>query len=200
MSYGLFYSPGACSFVPHVVLRELGLPFELSRVDLGNRTGDWMATNPKGYVPALRLPDGALLTETAVMIQYLAERAPEKKLSPAYGSWERVRFDETIVFITTELHKGMSPIYNPKAGPEFKASLTDRLTKRFAILGEMIAKTGHPFGDAYTFADPYAFWVLRQWKRNIQTPWPHASLADFYAKTLERPAVKAAVEAERIEV
>ena len=94
----------------------------------------------------------------------------------------------------------MFPIYNPKANDELKASVIERLTKRFTILGEMIGRTGHPFGTSYTLADPYAMWTLRQWKRNVKQPFPHASLAPFYASMLERDTVKAAVAAEGIEM
>lgn len=205
MTYTLFHSPGACSLVPHVVLREAGLPFELVRVDLGRKAVaqdgiDWLALNPKGYVPALRLPSGELLTEAAVMVQYLADQVPEKKLAPPLGTFERVRFAETIHFMASELHKGMSPFYNPKANDEFKASLLDRLTKRFGILDELVGARSYLYGDAFTVADAYALFVLRQWKRNVKTDWPGAHLAGYYARLVERPSVQAMAAAEHIEL
>ena len=145
MTITLFYSPGACSISPHIALRESGLAFEIVRVDLGKKTygpdgADYLKVCPKGYVPAVRLSDGQMLTENAVMIQYIADLVPEKHLATAAGTFERVRFAELLNFIATELHKGMSPMYNAKAGEEYKAFLEDRLTKRFLVLDGVPAK------------------------------------------------------------
>jgi glutathione S-transferase len=203
VTYTLFYTPGTCSLVPDIVLREAGLPLALVRVDLGKRTaseGDWLAINPKGYVPALRLPNGELLTETAVMVQYLADQVPEKKLAPELGTFERVRFDEMLAFITTELHKGMSPIYSPKATDDFKASLIERLTKRYAILGEMVGDKTWLTGDTFTIADAYATFVLRQWKRFVKLPHPSPHLASYHARLTSRPSAIAAAAAEQTEL
>ncbi len=131
----LYYAPGACSINPHIALREAGLPFQLVKVDLRAKTieggGSYLEVNPKGYVPALRLEDGQVLTENAVMAQYIADLAPAAKLAPPVGTMERLRLAEALVFIATELHKGMSPFYNPNATDELKASLKERLLLRW---------------------------------------------------------------------
>src|SRR2546423_8762653 len=133
MAYTLYYSPGACSISPNVALREAGIDFDLVKVDLRGKKlasgDDFHAVNPKGYVPALRLPDGQILTEGAVMVQYIADRAPEKQLAPASGM-ERYRLQEWLNFIATELHKGMSPLYNALANADYKEQLKQRLATR----------------------------------------------------------------------
>src|SRR5688572_1790006 len=111
----VYYSPGACSLSPHIVLRELGLPFETVKVDLGTkRTADgrdFNAVNPKSYVPALELDEGGVLTEGPAIVQYLADRKPDAKLVPANGTIERYRLQEWLAFISTELHKGMGSLF-----------------------------------------------------------------------------------------
>jgi glutathione S-transferase len=194
----LYFTPGACSINPHIVLRELGIPFELVQVDLRTKKtadgGDFRAVSPKGYVPALRLPDGQVLTENAVMVQYLADLAPEKHLAPAPGSFERLRLAETLVFIATELHKGMSPLYNPAAGPEFRAALFERLDLRWRHLASALGEQPYLLGD-FSVADAYAFYVMRAWQRVHGQRLPPALVA-YYARLSARPSVKAALEAE----
>lgn len=194
----LYFTPGACSINPHIVLRELGIPFELVKVDLRakkNADGsDYLAVNPKGYVPALRLPDGNVLTENAVMVQYLADLAPEKKLAPAQGSFARLRLAEALVFVATELHKGMSPLYNPAASAEFRASLIERLGLRWSYLASCVGDGPYLFGD-FTVADSYAFYVMRAWQRVHKQTLP-AGLEAYYARLAERPTVKQALEVE----
>jgi glutathione S-transferase len=203
VNYTLYWAPHTCSLSPHIVLREADLPFDLVRVDLrekkltGGTANDWLAINPKGYVPALRIPSGEILTEGAVMVQYLADRAPEKNLAPAYGSMERFRLMEWLHFIATELHKGMSPLYNPLANDEFKKALKEqRLVGRWTTLAEGIGDKPYLTGD-FSIADAYAFYVLRAWKYAQKEPldrWP--SLQAYYDRIVARPAVAAALEAE----
>lgn len=199
MSHTLYYAPGACSLVPNIVLREAAVPFELVRVDLRNKklaTGeDYLAVNPSGYVPALRLPDGSVLTEAAVMIQYIADQRHDTKLVPPLGTMERYRAMELLNFIATELHKSSSPLFNPTANEEFKASIKTRLAARFTTL-EQHLRDGYLMGS-FGLADAYAFYVLRSWqhahKENL-TRWP--GLADYYTRLAARPAVVAALESE----
>jgi len=201
VSYTLYWAPHTCSLSPHIVLREAELPFELVRVELRAKKladgGDWLAINPKGYVPALRTPEGDILTEGAVMVQYLADRAPDKNLAPVYGSMERFRLMEWLHFIATELHKGMSPLYNPLAGDDFKKALKEqRLLGRWTTLAEGIGDKPYLTGD-FTIADAYAYYVLRAWqhaqKESIER-WP--VLQAYYERIGARPHVKAALEAE----
>lgn len=203
MTHALYFAPGACSLAPNVALREAGLPFELARVDLRQKklaTGeDYLAINPKGYVPALRLPDGTLLTEAAVMLQYVADQAPDARLAPPPGSRERYRLQEWLNFIATELHKGSSPLYNPTANDELKISLRTRLAARWQHLADTLKEGGFLMGS-FGVADAYAFYVLRAWQRAHQQslePWP--ALADYYKRLVARPAVAAALASEGLE-
>ena len=201
MTHTLYFTPNTCSLSPHIVLREAGIPFDLVRVDLRNKKladgGDWLAVNPKGYVPALRLPDGQILTEGAVMIQYLADLRPEKQLLPAHGTMERVRLQEWLHFIATELHKGMSPLYNVLAGDDYKKQLKEqRLVGRWTTLAEGV-KGPYLTGEQFTIADAYAFYVLQAWQqaqKQTLERWP--TLRAYYDRIAARPAVAAALEAE----
>ena len=204
MTYTLYYAPGACSLSPSIALREAGLPFDLVRVDLrAKKTAsgdDYLAIMPKGYVPALRLPDGQLLTEGAVMVQYIADQKPEAQLAPPAGTMARYRLMEWLNFIATELHKGMSPLYNPTANEEFKKSLKERLAGRWSVLASALRTTPYLMGDHFTVADGYACYVLRAWQRFLKEDlarWPE--LADYYARLVARPTVAAALAAEGLE-
>jgi glutathione S-transferase len=197
----LFFSPGACSISPHIVLREAEIPFELERVDLRakrTRSGaDYRAINPKGYIPALELDDGQILTEGAVIVQFLADKKPEARLAPPIGTMERVRLQELLHFIATELHKGMSPLYAAKALEEYKEEVRQKLVGRFGILTRQIDDKPFAFGDTFTIADPYAYYVLRAWQKFAKQSldeWP--VLKAYYERIEARPAVRAALEAE----
>ncbi|MGZ3686222.1 MAG: glutathione S-transferase N-terminal domain-containing protein, partial [Bdellovibrionota bacterium] len=137
----LFFSPGACSLSPHIVLAEGGFNFTTEKVDLKAGTyagGDYSKINPKGYVPALQLDNGEVLTEGAAIVQYLADKKPEAKLIPAVGTMERARCIEWLVFIASELHKGFGPLWNPTATEGEKSAAKDRLGKRFAYVNEKL--------------------------------------------------------------
>ena len=197
----LYAAPNACSISPHITLRELGLSFELERVDLRTKvtgTGqNYLAINPKGYVPALRLDDGLVLTEGAIMVQYLADAHPDRKLAPPLGSDARWRLMELMHFTGTELHKAMSPFYNPKATDEFKASLHERMALRWAQFERMIGEGPWAFGQNFSVLDPYAFYVMRAWQGTVKaslTQWPR--LLAYFERMLARPTVQAALDAE----
>ncbi len=121
----LFYKAGACSLSPHIVLREAGLDFTAEKVDLALKKtesgADYLTINPKGQVPALLLDDGSLLTEGVAIVQYLADRVPDRGLIPAAGTLSRYHAIEWLNYIATELHKGFSPLFNPKTPEEYKA-------------------------------------------------------------------------------
>ena len=208
MKYTLYWATNTCSLSPHITLREAGLPFDLVKVDLRTKKlvpaagsqatdGDWLAINPKGYVPALRLPTGEILTEGAVMVQYIADQVPEKKLAPPHGTMERVRLAEWLHFIATELHKGMSPLYNPAANEEFKTALKEkRLIGRWTTLAEGLGDKPYLTG-AFTIADAYAFYVMRAWQGSLkETLARWSNLAAYYQRIAERPHVAAALAAE----
>lgn len=197
----LYYTPGACSLSPHVTLRELGLPFELIKVDLRGKVTaggvDFRTISPAGYVPALELDDGTVMTEGAIMVQYLGELKPEAGLVPAYGTPARWQLMQWLHFVATELHKGMSPLYNAKAGAEYRAALLDRLGGRLRVLEQRVGDGPYLMGAQFTVVDPYAFYVLRAWQalsKGDLTAWP--GLAAYYARLGERPSVQAALAAE----
>jgi glutathione S-transferase len=194
-------SAGSCSLAPHVALREAGLPFDYVKVDIRTKKygggEDYKAVNPKGYVPALLTDDGQLMTENPILQTWIADRVPEKKLVPAVGTSDRYRFQETLNFICSELHKGVfSPMFNPKATDEWKEVLRTNLAARLAILDAQLKGRPYLIGDAYTLADSYLFTILR-WTAHFKidlSPWPNVQA--HFARIGERATVKAAQAAE----
>jgi glutathione S-transferase len=201
MTTTLFYSPGSCSLSPHIAFREAQLPFELEAVDLkAKRTKsgeDFLQINPKGYVPAIRLEDGQVLTEGAIIVQYIADRRPELALAPPPGTRERLRLQEWLHFIATELHKAFGPINNPKANDELKEVLRERLVSRFQFLARSLAGRDYLLGSTFTVADGYAYYALRSWRRLVGANLGDSSvLRDYFARIEARDAVRATLQAE----
>jgi glutathione S-transferase len=203
----LFYVPGVCSIAPHAVLREGGFSFQLEKVDVknGKRTEsglDYVALNPKGYVPALQLEDGRLLTEVAILIQYLADLRPGSGLAPPNGTPARYELQEWLHFIATELHKGQSVFYQPAATADLKAVFLGRLEARYALLARQVEAKGNQwlFGDTFTVADPYAFFVLRAYQKVVKADLSKTpALAAYYSRLAARPSIAAALAAEALE-
>lgn len=198
----LYYAPAACSISPHVALIEAGLPFELVRVDFmrGKKLPDGRdlsAVSPKAYVPVLELDDGQILTEGAVMVQYIADRAPDARLAPPNGTFERVRLQELLHFIATELHKGMSPLFSKLPSEEYKQATIEKVKSRLALLAQDLGSRAYIFGDSFTIADGYLFYILRTWQRSFKGELP-GNLLEYYARIAQRPTMKAALEAEGI--
>jgi glutathione S-transferase len=196
----LFLSPGACSRAVHIALHETGLPHESERVDLRSHKtasgADFYEVNPKGYVPTLVLDDGQKLTEVAVVLQYVADRAPEKKLAPAHGTMERYRLQEALNFVSSEVHKGFSPLFNPATPDAYRTIAKDRLAKRFELLNETFSSQPYLTGEQFTVADAYLFTVLG-WAPMVQIDLaPYPEVGRFLARVGERPAVKATIAAE----
>lgn len=193
----LYYSPGACSLSPHIVAREAGLDLALDKVDFASgRTEsgkDFNALNPKGYVPALELDDGSLLTEGAVIVQYLADKAPDKGLLPRPGTIERYHAQEWLNYVATEVHKGFSPLWRD-GSDEVKQAARDALAPKFAYLERAIGGRRYLHGDAFSVVDAYLFTVL-SWAAFTKTTLP-AGLNDYLGRVAERPAVQAALRAE----
>lgn len=199
----LYHAPGACSLAPHVALREAGLPVDLVRVDLRARKTasgeDYSAINPKGYVPALQLDDGTLLTEIAALLQYIADRVPEKKLAPAAGTMERYRLQEWLHFIGTEIHKAFSPLFNPATTDEQRKAALERISGRLDFVAKHLENRPYLLGEAFTVADAYLYTVLR-WTRRTGPElqkWP--ALEAYVQRVSERDGVKAALQAEGLE-
>ncbi|MES1992415.1 MAG: glutathione transferase GstA [Pseudomonadota bacterium] len=196
----LYYSPGACSLAPHIALREAGLPFTLEKVDLRAKKtehgADFAAINPKGYVPALELDDGSLLTEAGVMLQYIADQAPASGLAPAFGTMARYHLMETIHFIATELHKSAGALFNPAAPEEWRQVVHGLLGRRFGFLESRLGDNPYIEGAQFTVADAYLFTVL-SWSRPLKidlTPWP--GLLAYVARIGSRPKVIETLQAE----
>jgi glutathione S-transferase len=196
----LFYSSGACSLSPHIVAREAGIDLTLQKVDLKTKTiaaeGDFFKINPKGYVPALQLDDGEILTEGPTIVQYLADLKPEKGLAPPNGTMPRYHLLEWLGFINSELHKSYSPLFRPDTPAETRAEREAYLAKRYAVVEKQLAS--HPFltGDKFTVADAYLFTVTT-WAPKVKfdlSPFPH--LRAYQERIAARPAVQTAMKEE----
>ena len=197
--FKLYFSPGACSLAPHLVLREANIPFELVRVDLRAKTyagGDYWKINPKGGVPALDLGNGEVLTENAVILQYLADQKPATKLIPQAGSLPRYRCQEWLNFIATELHKGFGPLWKPDTPADFKPIVLANLSQRFDLLNHHLKENNFLMASNYTIADAYLFTITR-WSEPLKislTPWP--ALEKFMERIKARSATMEAFQAE----
>jgi len=196
----LYYSPAACSLSPHIVLREGEFDFQIERVDLQTgltETGaDYRQINPLGYVPALQLDDGQVLTEGPAIVQYLADQMPDKRLTPPAGTLARYRLIERLNFISTELHKGFGVLFNPAFPDDAKAIITVQLKDRIGHAERLLGDKTWLMGDDFSVADAYLFTVLG-WGQYVGldlSPWPR--LAGYLGRVAARPAVQAALAAE----
>ncbi len=196
----LYYAPGACSLASHIALHESGLPFEIDKLNVPNKTTasgeDFMHINPKGYVPAIKLDDGSILTEGAVILQYIADQNPASGLAPKAGSMERYRLQEWLNFIATEIHKSYSPLFNKAASEDVKTNARNLLAKRLAYVEMRLADQPYLMGASFTVADAYLFVVLG-WSDHAGfdlAPFP--KVKDYVARIAVRPAVLAAMKAE----
>ena len=193
----LYFSPGACSLSPHIVLLETGLTFTTERVDLGSKLtasgGDYNVINPKGSVPALQLDDGQILTEGPAIVQYLADLVPDKQLAPAAGSMARYRLIEALNFISTELHKTFGILFNPKMPAGAKDVARELLAKRIGLVARQLDSADYLCGQQFSVADAYLFTVLG-WAAHINLdlgPWP--SIGTYLGRIAARPAVHQAM-------
>jgi glutathione S-transferase len=195
----LYYAPHTCSLSPLIVLQELGLPHQLVKVDnQTKRTADgrdFRAINPKGYVAALELDNEEVLTEGAVIVQYLADLKPQAALAPAPGSWERVRLQETLNFITSEIHAGIAPLFNPQLPEAAQAILRERLFRRVTVLENVLQQRTFLQGERFTVADAYLYTVLGWFKFFAieLSQWP--AIAAYEERIAARPSVQAAMQA-----
>ena len=199
----LYYFPGACSLSPHIVAREAGLPIDLVKVDIkhGNQLADgtdFATINSKGYVPVLELDDGQRLTEGPAIVQYLADRKPESGLAPPAGSMARYRLQEWLNFITSEIHKVFSPMFNPASSEDSKREARETLTRRFDWLSEQLAGKSYLLDGQFTVADAYLFTMLNwsRWTDIDLGRWP--VLQDYVARVAARPKVLEAMKVERL--
>ncbi len=196
----LYFSPGACSLASHIALREAGLPFELVRVDTGVHKlkdgTDYYGINPKGYVPAIGLDDGQLLTEGAALLQYIGDLAPAKGIIPKPGTMERFRANEWLTFVSSEIHKGFSPLFNKDLKDDAKTVLRAKLEKRFDALESHFAKHKYLMGDTFSVADAYLYTVV-SWSPHVGielSKWKN--LSEYRQRVADRPSVREALQNE----
>ncbi len=196
----LYYSPGACSLSPHIVLHEAGLKYQavianLKSHQLADGT-DYYTINPKGSVPLLELDDGQRLSEGPAIVQYLADLAPASNLAPAAGTMARYRLQEWLNFITSEIHKGFSPLFNAAMPEEAKAISRTKLTDRYRWINEQLEGKSYLMGDTFTVADAYLFTVT-SWAKHVGIDLSgFANVNAYQARVAARPAVQAAMKAE----
>jgi glutathione S-transferase len=198
----LYYSPGACSLSPHIVLREAGLAFEpvmapTKTHKLPDGT-DYYTINPLGYVPMLELDDGTRLREGPAIVQYVADQVPQKNLAPANGTLPRYRLQEWLTFIGTEIHKSFSPLFNPAMPDEGKKIYRERLANRFAFVNGELEGKQYAMGEQFSVADAYLYTVTR-WAKPMQVDLsPYPNLVAHNARVEARPAVQEALKFEKL--
>lgn len=196
----LYFAPDTCSLSPHIVMRELGLTYDLVRVN--NRTkrtsegGDFLTVNPKGYVAALQLDSGEVLTEGPALVQYLADLNPEAGLAPVNGSLERTRLQAWLNFITSELHAGSSPLFNADLPEAARDLFRTRLFKRFDLVEVELARQTHVMGESFTVADAYLFTVLKWMPALAVDLGGWTSISRYMARIAARSSVVAALARE----
>lgn len=196
----LYYCPVACSMATHIALREAGLDFDLVKVDLTTKTtengDDYTAINPNGYVPALELDNGEILTEVGVLLQYIGDQNSESGLIPAAGTMARYRVMELVSFISTELHKNFGPLFNPAITDDARKMTMEKISQRLGYInGQLDGKT-YLMGDTFTVADAYLNTVLG-WANHIQMDLSvFSNLPGYAGRVMSRPQVQATFKAE----
>ena len=196
----LYYDSASCALSPHIVLCELGLDFDLEKVDLAaqrTETGaGFRAINPKGYVPALALDDGTVLTEGGVIVQWLADQRPDAGLLPPFGTLDRYRVQEWLSFVSADMHRNYTPLFDKELPPAVRTKALARLGAKLDYLAAHLADRSYLMGDLFTVADAYCFTILN-WASYVDldmTPWP--TLTAYHARVMARPAVQAAMAQE----
>jgi glutathione S-transferase len=200
MTLKLFYTPAACSLSPHIALREAGATFSLEKVDLQSKKtetdADFITVNPKGYVPALQLESGKVMTEGTAIVQYIADMFPKSQLAPAAGTPERYELLEWLGFVSLELHRNISPLFNPALTAGLKESQMALVAKRLDWLATQLEGKTYLVGNGFTVADGYLFTILN-WSNFIGldlSPWK--TIQAYKARIGSRPSVIAALQAE----
>ena len=196
----LYYSPGACSLSPHIVMREAGIPVQLVKVDLQTKKSedgtDFRPINGKGYVPTLELPDGQRLTEGPAIVQYLADQVPARGLAPANGTIERIRLQEWLNFISSELHKQFSPLFDSACESGLRTRQAEKIGGRFDWITKQLGSRDYLMGSTFTAADAYLYTVLN-WCSTVSidlAKWP--ALTAYKGRVEQRPQVREALKAE----
>lgn len=198
----LYYIPSACSLSPHIVANELDLPIELVKVDPKTKRTehgeDFLAINPKGYVPALQLDDGSVLTEGPAIVQYLADLKPEARLAPANGSMARYRLQEMLGYINSDLHKSYMPLFDPASSNEVRTERMAYLHQRYGLIDAALGRTPFLLGEQFSISDAYLF-VVTRWSAFVKLDLSqYPNLLAFQARIAGRPAVQAAMRREEL--
>lgn len=198
----LYYIPSACSLSPHIVANELGLSIKLVKVDSKTKRTehgeDFLAINPKGYVPALQLDDGSVLTECRAIVQYLADLKPDAQLAPANGSMARYRVQEMLGDINSELHKTYIPLFNPATSDDVRTEGMAYLHKRYGLIEAALGRTPFLLGEQFTITDAYLF-VVTRWSEFVKLDLSQfPNVLAFQARIAARPAVQAAMRREEL--
>ena len=197
----LYYSPAACSLAPHIVAREAGIPVELVKVDLVSHKladgTDYFTINPRGYVPLLELDDGTRISEVAAIVQYLADLKPTANLAPAYGTLDRVRLNQWLTFVSSELHKTFSPwLWHKETAESTKQAVKDKLATRFQELDALFAKQDFLLGSRFSIADAYAYTIVN-WSNFLGISLKaYPALSAYLLRVAARPKVQEALGAE----
>jgi glutathione S-transferase len=198
----LYYLPDSCALAVHIVANEAGIPVQPLKVDQSTKTivatgGDYLAINPKGYVPALEFESGDVLTEGPAILQYLADLSPDSRLAPANGTLARVRLQEALNYVATEIHQSYGPLFSSTTPAEIRAQRSAHLRKRYALLDQQLAGRKYLFGDDFTIVDAYLFIVTR-WANVVELDLSaFGNLQAFQNAVAARPAVQAAMQAQR---
>lgn len=196
----LYYSPGACSLSPHIVASEAGLAIEFEKVNLAEKKTesgkDYLTINPKGYVPALVLDDGGVLTEGPAIVQYLADQKPTMRLVPAAGTIERYRLQEWLNFIATELHKNFGPLFNKASSEEARQTAKANIDKRLGYLNDKLGGSDYLMGEAFSVADAYAFTILNWTNFTGIDLKPYPNVSAYMGRVGARPNVQKTLRAE----
>lgn len=199
----LYYAPGACSLATHILLREGGFDFKLDKVDMKSpqkltESGvPFLEITHKGYVPALRLDDGEIVQENVVLHNYLADQKPESKLAPPHFSRERLRQDQLSVYISTEIHKGYSPLFPPTTPDDARQPIKDRVLSKYKLMEELLSDgRAYLTGDTFRTVDSYLFTITR-WGYGMKLNFAQfPKLEAWFKRVGARPAVQEALKAE----
>ena len=196
----LYFAPGACSLSPHIVAREAGIDLQLEKVDTKSHTfgsgSDFYGVNPKGYVPALEIKPGEILTEGPAIVQYLGDQKPGSGIVPAAGTLERYRLQEMLGYINSEIHKSYSPLWNPNTKPEQADASREYLKKRYAYVEGLLATREYLVGNEFSAADAYLFTVTN-WAQYVKLDLSgFPNLQAFQKRVAARPAVQQALKEE----
>jgi glutathione S-transferase len=196
----LYYSPGACSLAAHIVASEAGVPVDLVKVDLGGHKledgTDFYSVNPRGYVPALKLEDGSVMTEASVLVQFIADQKPDSNLMPKMGTMERYKAMQWLAFIATELHKQFGPLFDKSTPEATQNALKAKIVKRLGELNDHLKSNDFVLGKTFSAADAYAFTIVNWTNFMNMDLKPFPAIQGWLARVAQRPKVHAALVAE----